>query len=144
MQEAARGLGVQIKTLAASNDHDLDAAFASLAEMRPDALFLVSDPFLFSHANQIVASAARAAIPTLYFRREFAIAGGLMSYGTNTDENYHALGDYAGRILKGEEPGDLPVLQPIKYELVINLKAAKAMGFTIPATLLARADEVIE
>jgi putative ABC transport system substrate-binding protein len=144
MQEAAHDLGVQINTLAASNDHDLDAAFASLAQMRPDALFLVSDPFLFSHASLIVASAARSAVPTLYFRREFAIAGGLMSYGTNTDENYHALGDYAGRILKGEKAGDLPVLLPTKYELVINLKAALAMGLTIPATLLARADEVIE
>ena len=144
MQEAAHGLGVQINTLAASNDHDLEAALASLAQMRPDALFLVSDPFLFSHASQIVASAAHSAVPTLYFRREFAIAGGLMSYGTNTDESYHALGDYAGRILKGEKPGDLPVLLPTKFELVINLKTAKAMGFTIPATLLARADEVIE
>jgi putative ABC transport system substrate-binding protein len=144
MQEAGRGLGLQIKTLVASNDHDLGAAFASLAQMRPDALFLVSDPFLFSHANQIVASAAHSVVPTLYFRREFAIAGGLMSYGTNTDENYHAAGDYAGRILKGEKPGDLPILQPTKYELVINLKTAKALGLTIPPTLLARADEVIE
>jgi putative tryptophan/tyrosine transport system substrate-binding protein len=128
VQEAARGLGLQIKTLVASNDHDLDAAFASLAQMRPDALLLVSDPFLFSHASQIVASAAQSVVPTLYFRREFAIAGGLMSYGSNTDENYHALGDYAGRILKGEKSGDLPVLQPTKFELVINLKTAKALG----------------
>jgi len=142
--EAARGLGLQIKTLNAGNDHDLDAALASLSQMRPDALFLVTDPSFFTRADQIIASAARIGIPTLYFRHEFTAAGGLMSYGSNPDDNYYGAGQYAGRILKGEKPGDLPILQPTKFELVINLKAAKALGLDVPPSLLARADEVIE
>ena len=98
----------------------------------------------FTRANKIVAAVKQLAIPAIYFRREFALAGGLMSYGTNTDENFHVMGEYAGRILKGEKPGDLPIQQPTSFEFVINLKTAKALGVAVPPGLLAIADEVIE
>jgi putative ABC transport system substrate-binding protein len=142
--QAARVLGLQIKFLIAGTDRELDAALASLAEMRPDALMLDGGALFFTRADKIVAAAEQFAIPAMYFRREFALAGGLMSYGTNTDENFGVMGEYAGRILKGEKPGDLPIQQPTKFELVINLKTAKALGLTIPETLLATADEVIQ
>ena len=112
--------------------------------MRPDALTVVGGPLFFTRMNKIVAVAKQLAIPSMYFRREFALAGGLMSYGTNTDENFRVMGEYTGRILKGEKPGDLPIQQPTKFEFVINLKTAKALGLTIPETLLATADEVIQ
>ena len=107
-------------------------------------LFPSGEALFFTRANKIVAAAEQLAIPAMYFRREFARAGGLMSYGTNTDENFQVMGEYTGRILKGVKPGDLPIQQPTKFELVINLKTAKALGLTIPPALLARADEVIE
>jgi putative tryptophan/tyrosine transport system substrate-binding protein len=143
-QEAARVLGLQIKFLIAGTDRELDAALASLTQIRPDALMLTTSPVSFTRADKIVAAAEQLAIPAMYFRREFALAGGLMSYGTNTDENFRVMGEYTGRILKGEKPGDLPIQQPTKFEFVINLKTAKALGLTIPETLLATADEVIQ
>jgi len=142
-QEAARVLGLQIKFLIAGTDHELDAALASLAQMRPDAL-MVEGVLSFTRADKIVAAVEQLAIPAMYFRREFALAGGLMSYGTNTDESFHVMGEYTGRILKGEKPGDLPIQQPTRFEFVINLKTAKALGLTIPEALLATADEVIQ
>ena len=142
--EAAQVLGLQIRILSAGTDRELDAALASLAQMRPDALMLDGGALFFTRVDKIVAAAAQLAIPAMYFRREFALAGGLMSYGTNTDENFRVMGEYTGRILKGEKPGDLPIQQPTKFEFVINLKTAKALGLTIPETLLATADEVIQ
>jgi putative ABC transport system substrate-binding protein len=143
-REATRVLGLQIKILIASTDRELDAALASLAQMRPDALTVTGANLFFTRADKIVAVAEQLAIPAMYFRREFALTGGLMSYGTSTDENFQVMGEYTGRILKGEKPGNLPIQQPTKFELVINLKAAKALGLTIPETLLATADEVIQ
>jgi putative ABC transport system substrate-binding protein len=143
-QAAARALGLQIKILIAGTDRELDAALASLAQMRPDALMVGTGALFFTRADKIVAEAEQLAIPAMYFRREFALAGGLMSYGTNTDENFQVMGEYTGRILKGEKPGDLPIQQPTRFEFVINLKTAKALGLTIPETLLATADEVIQ
>ena len=143
-QQAARALGLQIKMLFANTDRELDAALASLAEMRPDALTVTGGNVFFTRADKIVSVAEKLAIPAMYFRREFALAGGFASYGTNTDENFGVMGEYTGRILKGEKAGDLPIQQPTKFELVINLKTAKALGLTIPETLLATADEVIQ
>jgi putative ABC transport system substrate-binding protein len=142
--EAARRLGKQLLILRASTDAEIDAAFASLPQMQAEALYVGRSSFLFSRAARIVAHAARIAIPAIYFRREFADAGGLMSYGTDTREIYRVLGDYAGRILKGEKPGDLPVQQSTKFEFLINLKTAKTLGLTIPPGVLAIVDEVIE
>jgi ABC-type uncharacterized transport system substrate-binding protein len=143
-QEAARALGLQIKFLIAGTDEELDAALASLTQTRPDALTFTAGALLFTRADKIVAAAEQLTIPAMYFRREFAVAGGLMSYGTNTDENFHVMGEYTGRILKGEKPRDLPIQQPSSFEFVINLKTAKALGINVPPTLLALATEVIE
>jgi putative tryptophan/tyrosine transport system substrate-binding protein len=143
-QAAARSLGCDIAVLKASTSGDIETAFAKLLQARADALLIAIDPLFFNRAAQIVVLASRHAIPTLYPRREFAVAGGLMSYGSNADEGYRAAGVYAGRILKGEKPGDLPVQLPTRYQLVINLATARALGIDVPATLLARADEVIE
>jgi putative ABC transport system substrate-binding protein len=142
--EAARVLGLQIKVLIAGTDRELDAALASLAKMRPDALMVGTGALFFTRADKIVVAAEKLAIPAIYYRREFALAGGLMSYGTNTDENFQVMGEYTGRILKGEKPGDLPIQQPIGFEFVINLKTAKALGLTIPPGIRAIATEVIE
>jgi putative ABC transport system substrate-binding protein len=145
-QEAARALGLQIKFLIVGTDRELDAALASLAQMRPDALMVGpgGGPLFFTRADKIVAAAEQLAIPAMYFRREFALAGGLMSYGVNTDERFQVMGEYAGRILKGEKPGDLPIQRPISFEFVINLKTAKTLGLTIPSGIRAIATEVIE
>jgi putative ABC transport system substrate-binding protein len=144
IQAAIRSVGGEVTILNASTIRDIDAAFARLVEMRADALLVVADPIFFNRAAQLVVLAARHAIPTLYSRREFTVAGGLMSYGPNVNDSYRLLGVYAARILKGEKPGDLPIQLPTKFELVINLSTAKALGLDVPATLLARADEVIE
>jgi putative ABC transport system substrate-binding protein len=144
VQAAAGALGQRLQVLNASSEREIDDAFESLRRLRADALLVAADPFLFSRANQLVALATRQPIPTLYFRREFAVAGGLMTYGSNFAEFFRVVGLYAGRILSGAKPADLPVQRPTKFELVINLKTAKALGLTVPPTLLARADEVIE
>jgi putative ABC transport system substrate-binding protein len=144
IQAAARSAGQQIDILNASTIGEIDAAFARLAQMRADALLVAADPVFFNRASQLVVLATRHAIPSLYSRREFVAMGGLMSYGPNVDEAYRTAGVYAGRILKGEKPGDLPIQLPTKFELVINLSTARAFGLDVPPTLVARADGVIE
>ena len=144
MRAAARSVGQRIEILQASTAHDIETAFASLIGMQVGALLVAPDPVFVTEANQLVALAARHSIPTLYWRGEFAEAGSLMSYGSNLADAFRVAGVYAGRILKGEKPADLPVQAPTKYKLVINLKTAKPLGLEVPTTLLARADEVIE
>jgi putative tryptophan/tyrosine transport system substrate-binding protein len=143
-QEAARILGRRLLVLNASTPSEIDAAFATMRQRRADALLVGSDPFFTSRRQQIVALAARDAIPTMYTNREFVEDGGLISYGNDTVDGYVRAGVYVGRILNGAKPADLPVDQATKFELVVNLKAAKAVGLTIPESFLARADEVIE
>ena len=144
IHSAAQSLGYEATILKASTIGEIEAAFARLVQMHADALFITIDPFFFTRAVQLVVLPTRHAIPTLYGRREFVVAGGLMSYGSNADETYRVLGVYTGRILKGEKPGDLPIQLPTKFELVINLSTARALGIDVPSTLLARADEIIE
>jgi putative tryptophan/tyrosine transport system substrate-binding protein len=140
----ARTIGVAMHVLDAASDMDLDKAFARLAELRIGALVVGADPFYNTRRDKVVALSAQHRIPTMYPWREFAMAGGLMSYGTTLAFGYHASGVYAARILKGDKPSDLPVQQPTTFELVVNLKTARALGFEVPPLLLARADEVIE
>jgi putative tryptophan/tyrosine transport system substrate-binding protein len=144
IREAARTTGKDLRLLNVSNDHDLDAAFATLVREQIGGLLVANDAFFVARRKQIVALAARNAIPTMYFLREFAAVGGLMSYGNSLADAYHRVGISTGKILRGVKPADLPVEQAVKIELVLNLKAAKALGITFPITLLARADEVIE
>jgi len=144
VQGAALANGLQLKILNASTPTDIDAVAASLAAERPDAFLIGSDPFFVIRRHDLVAAAARLHIPTIYPFREFTEVGGLLSYGTNIARAYREAGVYAGRILRGTKPADLPVVQPTAFELVINLMAAKSLGFELPPTLLARADEVIE
>jgi putative ABC transport system substrate-binding protein len=144
VQEAARAKRVQLPILTASTEPEIDAAFASLVQLHAGALVVGSEPFLNSRREQLVALASRHAVPAIYQFREFAVAGGLISYGPSLTAAFRLVGTYAGKILKGAKPADLPVEQPAKFELVVNLKTAKALGLTIPQSLLARADEVIE
>jgi putative tryptophan/tyrosine transport system substrate-binding protein len=144
MNAVATALGQELRFFYASNESDLDAAFKSLVQQRADALLVGNDVFFTNRREQIVALAVRHAIPTIYAFRQFAESGGLMSYSTNLIEVYRQIGVYVGRVLKGEKPADLPVVQPTKFELVINLKTAKVLGLTVPDKLLALADEVIE
>jgi putative ABC transport system substrate-binding protein len=144
VQEAAQAIGLQIQVLNASTIDEIDAAFAALAHDRPDALFVAPDVFFLSRQVQITTLAARHRIPASYSLRDFVVAGGLMSYGTNQLDRYRQYGIYTGKILNGAKPADLPVVQATKFELVINLKTAKALGLTVPETLLATADEVIQ
>jgi putative ABC transport system substrate-binding protein len=144
LQEAAHALGQEIRVFRAETESDTDATFAQLAEQRAKALFVTTDAFFFSQRDRLIRLADRHAIPTIFDRREFVEAGGLMSYGGSVTDIYHLAGIYTGRILKGEKPANLPVQQSTKLELMINLKTAKALGITVPPTLLASADEVIE
>ena len=143
-EEGARRLGVRLVVVKAEADGEFDAAFASLVQQRADALVIGNSPFFNSRRERLVALAARHKLPAIYEFREFAMAGGLMSYGTHLADMYRQIGVYTGRILKGAKPGDMPVLQPTRFELVINLKTARALGRTIPQSLLLRADEVIQ
>jgi putative ABC transport system substrate-binding protein len=144
MQEAARSLGLQLHVLNANRERDFDTAFATLVQLRAGGLVIGSDVFFTSRRDQIVDLAARHAVPTIYPNREYAAAGGLISYGTNLADAYRQQGVYASRILKGEKPADLPVIQAAKFELVINLKTAKTLGIKISDNVLSIADEVIE
>ena len=144
LQAAALKLGLQPHVVNASAERDFDAVFAKLHELRADALMISQDPFFNSQSGQLGALSVRHAIPAIYVDREFVAAGGLMSYGANRPDQWRQVGVYVGRILKGEKPADLPVVQPTKFDLVINLKTARGLGLDVPASVLARADEVIE
>jgi putative ABC transport system substrate-binding protein len=144
VEAAGAALGRKVLFLEVAGANDLDTAFASAARQHVSVLVMHADPFFNSHRKEIVALAAHHAVPTFYELRDFVTAGGLISYGTSLASAYHQAGVYVGRILKGEKVGELPMVQSTRFELVINLKTARALGLDIPATVLARADEVIE
>jgi ABC-type uncharacterized transport system substrate-binding protein len=144
VETAARALGLQLIVLRASSEREIDAAFATLAQQGGAALLVATDPFFLAHRDQIVALAARHAIPAIYPVREFAVAGGLMSYGSDFADSYRQAGIYTGRIVRGEKPADLPVQRSTKFEFVINFKTAKALGLAVPNSMQLLADEVIE
>jgi putative tryptophan/tyrosine transport system substrate-binding protein len=144
VQEAARTKGLQLHVLKAGSDSEIDTAFASLVQLHAGALVVGADPFLSSRRERLVALASRSAVPSIYAWREFAASGGLISYGASLTSAFRLVGHYAGKVLKGAQPADLPVQQPTTFELVINLKTAKALGLTVPQSMLMHADEVIE
>ena len=144
LELAAPRLGRQLLVVKASNDGELDSAFAALSQAQVGALLIASDPYFDTRRTRIIAFAAQNRLPTIYQFREYAVEGGLVSYGPSITDAYRQVGMYAARILKGEKPADLPVLQPTKFDFVINLKTAKALGLSVPPTLVARVDEVIE
>jgi putative ABC transport system substrate-binding protein len=144
IRETAATIGVQIEILNVSNIQEIDAAFVNLVQKQADALLVRTSPLFIDRAVQIATLAARHAVPTVHFQRQFAAVGGLMSYGANYPDQVRQVGVYVGRILKGEKTGDLPILQPTKFDLVINVTTARAIGLEVPPSLLAIADEVIE
>jgi putative ABC transport system substrate-binding protein len=144
LKAVAATLGLQLHILHATTERDIDTAFTTLPQLRANGLLIGNDPFFNSRADHLAALAFRHAVPTIYQFREYAAAGGLMSYGTRVTDAYRVVGAYAGRILRGEKPTDLPVQRLTKVELILNLKTARALGLEVPPTLLARADEVIE
>jgi putative tryptophan/tyrosine transport system substrate-binding protein len=144
MHAAARTLGLELHVLNASTERDFDAVFAKLIQLRAGGLVIGPDPFFISQSEQLAALTVRHAVPAVFEFREFAVAGGLLSYGADVTDSYRLAGNYTGRVLKGEKPGDLPVQQATKVEMIINLKTAKALGINVPNTLIGRADEVIE
>jgi putative ABC transport system substrate-binding protein len=144
LEPAAHALGLQIQVIRASTSREIDAAFATFARERPDALFVGGDPFFNSRRAQLALLAGHHEIPAIYSGREYAEAGGLMSYGSNITDAYRQVGIYSGHILKGAKPADLPVVQATKLELIINAQTARMLGLTVPPSLLATADEVIE
>ena len=144
VQAAARALGLQVHVVQATSEPGIDSAFASIVSERADVLLVTQNALFYSQREKLVALAARHGLPAIYDRREFPAAGGLMSYGASNTDQYYQSGLYVGRILKGTKPADLPVLQPTKFELVINLKTAKALGLTVPLIIQMTADEVIE
>jgi len=144
MQEAARGIGLQLDVLNAGSDAEIETAFEAVAQHGIPALIVAVDTFFVTRRERLVALAARHAVPTMYSLRDFAVDGGLMSYGIDLPDMYRQAGVYAGRILKGSKPADLPVMQPTRFELVINLKTARSLDITVPPSVLATADEVIE
>jgi putative tryptophan/tyrosine transport system substrate-binding protein len=144
LQAAASAMGQQFEAVTAATYRDISRGFGDAVQKRADALLIIADPLFASRPVQLATLAARHALPAIYALREFAEAGGLMSYGSNFTELFRQAGTYAGRILKGEKPADLPILQATKFELVVNLQTAEALGLEVPATLLATADEVIE
>jgi len=143
-ESAANTIGRELHVYTAGSEQDIDAGFAALAKLRNAAMLVSVDPYFDSHPAQLIQIAARYALPTAYYLRDFVRSGGLTSYGASITDTYRQAGNYAGRILKGESPGDLPIQLPTKFELALNLKTAKTLGLTVPPTLLATADEVIE
>ena len=144
MQEAARTKGLQLHVLKASSESEIDTAFASLVQLHAGALVVGADPFLSGRREQLVALASRHAVPSIYAWREFAASGGLISYGASLTSAFRLLGTYAGKVLKGAKPADLPVQQATTMELVVNLNTARALGLAVPPPILARADDVIK
>ena len=144
VQAAAHSLGTELLVLNASNEREIDAAFTSAVQQHVKAVVVGADSVFLSRRDQLVGLAARYALPAIYYVREFAVAGGLISYGASITDAYRLAGRYAGRILNGEKPADLPIQQPVKFELAINLKTAKTLGLTVPPSLLTSADDVIE